>query len=226
MGSTCFRNLCSRIRILCGNQHPAARTLIRDVECVYLIPINPYLYGSAVGRSVNALVVQVVRPELFAGIRPARTAEGCVDFRIFGVVWVNLFHLTVSGHAFQKVWIRCFRFFRCLHRSRLEVVAVVRILIVVVVTIEFKADGKLFFRPDDRDLLCILEIIDEFSVQFLDVRRIDNLVSDELVVLGFGTNLEDIVPGIIHLPYSVARCNIEGESHIEFSVASIGVLDF
>ena len=103
---------------------------------------------------------------------------------------------------------------------------VVCILIVVVVTKEFKADGKLFLRPDDRDFLCILEIIDEFSVQFLDVRRIDNLVSDELVVLGFGTNLEDILLGIIHLQLSVARFNIEGESHIEFSVASIGVFDF
>lgn len=97
-------------------------------------------------------------------------------------------------------------------------------MIVVVVTIEFKADGKLFFRPDYRDLLCILEIIDEFSVQFSNVRSIDNLGSDELVVLG---NLEDIVPGIIHMPHSVFRCkNIEGKDHIEFSVASIGVFDF
>ena len=113
---------------------------------------------------------------------------------------------------------------RCLHRSRLEVVAVVRILIVVVVTIEFKADGKLLFRPDDRDLLCILEIIDELSVQFSNVRSIDNLGSDELVVLG---NLEDIVPGIIHMIHSVFRCkNIKGKDHIEFSVASIGVFDF
>ena len=103
---------------------------------------------------------------------------------------------------------------RCLHRSRLEVVAVVRILIVVVVTIEFKADGKLFFRPDDRDLLCILEIIDELSVQFSNVRSIDNLGSDELVVLG---NLEDIVPGIIHMIYSVFRCkNIEGKDISNF----------
>ena len=164
MGSTCFRNLCSRIRILCGNQHPAARALIRDVEWSYLIPVDPYLYGSALGRSVNALVVQIIRVERFAGVRSLRAAEGGIHFRVFGTVRIHLFHLTVSGHAFQKVWIRCFRFFRCLHRSRLEVVAVVRILIVVVVTIEFKADGKLFFRPDYRYLLCILEIIDEFSV--------------------------------------------------------------
>lgn len=82
-------------------------------------------------------------------------------------------------------------------------------------------------RPDYRDLLCILEIIDEFSVQFSNVRSIDNLGSDELVVLGFGTNLEDIVPGIIHMPHTVFRCkNIEGKDHIEFSVASIGVFDF
>lgn len=100
-------------------------------------------------------------------------------------------------------------------------------MIVVVVTIEFKADGKLFFRPDYRDLLCILEIIDELSVQFSNVRRIDNLESDELVVLGFGINLEDIVPGIIHMIHTVLRCkNIEGKDHIEFSVASIGVFDF
>ena len=100
-------------------------------------------------------------------------------------------------------------------------------MIVVVVTIEFKADGKLFFRPDYRYLLCILEIIDELSVQFSNVRSIDNLGSDELVVLGFGINLEDIVPGIIHMPHSVFRCNnIEGKDHIEFSVVSIGVFDF
>ena len=202
------------------------RLLIRNIKRLDLIPVDQYLYGSAVGRSVNALVVQVVRPELFAGIRPARTAEGCVDFRIFGVVWVNLFHLTVSGHAFQKVWIRCFRFFRCLHRSRLEVVAVVRPFIVIVVFIECKADGKLFSRPDHRHLLCILEITDEFSVQFIDVRNMDNLGTDELVALVFGTNLNDKMLSILYLPQSVAVCDIESESHVELSVTPVGVFDF